>query len=337
MPGLELLQFDFMQRALIAALLVGVTAPSVGIYLVQRRLALIGDGMGHVALTGVAIGVLTGTAPVLTALACAVAGAVAIELVRVRGQASADVLLAVLFYGGIAGGVVLIGLSPEGTPANLTAYLFGAITTTTAFDLLVFAVLSVGVLAVTVGLAPRLFAVGNDEEYARASGMNVAGTNVLLAVLTAATVVVSMRVVGLLLISALMIVPNAVAQQVAGSFRRSLLIAVAVGALVSLTGTYASYYTDTPSGGTIVLLAIAVFLAATVWAGVRRTRHGRLHHSAEEHRHEHGPGCGHPAVPHGDHVDYLHDGHRHAVHGAHYDEHGIDRSPVPARTPQEHS
>lgn len=317
----EILQFDFMVRALIGASLVGLTAPSVGIYLVQRRLALIGDGMGHVALTGVAIGVFTGTAPVLTALACSVAGAVAIELARLRGRSTADVLLAVLLYGGIAGGVVLIGASPQGTTANLTTYLFGSIITTTPSDLIVFAVLSLAVLAVTVGLAPRLFTVSNDEEFAQASGLNVAATNVLLAVLTAATVVISMRVVGLLLISALMIVPNAVAQQLASSFRTSLVTAIVVGVTVSITGTAGSYYADTPPGGTIVLLAIAVFLLATVGARIRRTMRVRHNHLAADHPHQHGPGCGHRAIQHGDHVDYLHDGHRHAVHGAHYDDH----------------
>jgi len=172
-----------------------------------------------------------------------------------------------------------------------------------------------------VGLAPRLFAVSNDEEFARASGMNVTALNLLLAVLTAATVVISMRVVGLLLISALMIVPNAVAQQVAGSFRGSLLTAVGVGVLVSVGGTWTSFYTDTPSGGTIVLFAIAAFVLATVGAGTLRAAHARRNPDPGEHRHEHGPGCGHEALPHGDHVDYLHDGHRHAVHGAHYDDH----------------
>ncbi len=319
--GLEILEYDFMQRALLAALLVGVTAPAVGVYLVQRRLALIGDGLGHVALTGVALGVLTSTAPVLTALACAVAGAVAIELIRARGRSSADVLLAVMFYGGIAGGVVLLGLAPDGGSANLNAYLFGAITTTTEQDLLTFAVLSAVVLAVVVGLAPRLFAVSNDEEYARASGMNVLGLNTLLAVLTAATVVISMRVVGLLLISALMIVPNAVGQVTARSFRSSVVTAVVVGVLVSVGGTGLSFYADTPSGGTIVLLAIAVFVVASVGAALREGLHARRRHHAHAHGHEHGPGCGHEAVPHGDHVDYVHDGHRHAVHGAQYDEH----------------
>jgi zinc transport system permease protein len=318
---MEILDYDFMQRALIASVLVGLTAPVVGIYLVQRRLALIGDGMGHVALTGVAIGLLTGTAPVFTALIFAVAAAVLIELLRARGRATADVLLAVIFYGGIAGGVVLIGLSEGGSAAKLNAYLFGAITTTSPQDLGVFATLAVVVLLVAVGLAPRLFAVSNDEEYARASGMNVIGLNLLLAVLTAATVVISMRVVGLLLISALMIVPNAVAQQVARSFRGSMLIAVTVGVSVSVTGTASSYYLRTPSGGTIVLLAVAVFIVAAVAATTVRAAHARRHHSTTEHRHEHGVDCGHEVVPHGGHLDYVHDGHRHAAHGAHYDDH----------------
>jgi zinc transport system permease protein len=318
---MEILDYDFMQRALIASLLVGLTAPVVGIYLVQRRLALIGDGMGHVALTGVAIGLLTGTAPVFTALIFAVAAAILIELLRARGRATADVLLAVIFYGGIAGGVVLIGLSDGGSAAKLNAYLFGAITTTSPQDLAVFATLATVVLLVAVGLAPRLFAVSNDEEYARASGMNVLGLNLLLAVLTAATVVISMRVVGLLLISALMIVPNAVAQQVARSFRGSMLLAATVGVSVSVTGTASSYYLQTPSGGTIVLFAVAVFIVAALAATTLRAAHARRNHSASEHRHEHGIDCGHEIVAHNDHLDYVHDGHRHAAHDAHYDDH----------------
>jgi zinc transport system permease protein len=318
--NLLILDYPFMQRALLAALLVGITAPAVGIYLVQRRLALIGDGIGHVALTGVALGVLTGWAPVLTALVLAVGGAVAIELIRAYGRASADIALAVMFYGGIAGGVLLIGLSPSGTPANLSAYLFGAITTTSDQDVWTFAALSVVVLGLMAVLAPRLFAVSNDEEYARASGMNVLALNTLLAVLTAATVVISMRIVGLLLISALMIVPNAVGQVVARSFRGTLLTAIVVGVVVSVAGTTTSFYADTPSGATIVLLAIGVFLLAALAAALRTAVHDRRRH-VRAHTHEHGPDCGHEALVHGDHVDYVHDGSRHAPHGAEYDEH----------------
>ena len=329
----ELLTYDFMQRALLAALLVGIAAPMVGVFLVQRRLSLIGDGMGHVALAGVAVGVLTGTAPVLTALVAAVAAAVLIEVVRARGRTSGDVALAVLFYGGIAAGVVIISRSTAGTPSNLTSYLFGAITTTSRGDLWVFAALAVVVVATTWTLRPRLFAVANDEEYARATGMRVTALNVTLAVLTAVTVVVAMRVVGLLLISALMIVPNAAAQLLARSFRSAIRVAVLVGVLSSVGGVATSFYADTPSGGTIVLIAIAVFLLSAATTGLRGRLRARHHQEAERHEHEHGSGCGHPVVAHDGHLDYLHDGHRHAPHGGHYDEHspaGHDAPPEPS-------
>jgi len=317
----DILTYDFMQRALLAAFLVGIAAPMVGVFLVQRRLSLIGDGMGHVALAGVAVGVFTHQSPVLTALVFAVLAAVGIELVRARGRTSGDVALAVMFYGGIALGVVVISRSGDGTPTTLDSYLFGAISTTTDTDLKVFAALAVVVVALTWALRPRLFAVANDEEYARATGMRVTALNITLAVLTAVTVVVAMRVVGLLLISALMIVPNATAQLVAGSFRSAIRTAVAIGAFCAVGGVTTSFYANTPSGGTIVLLAIALFLVAASYNALHGRITGKRHLEAEQHDHEHGPDCGHPAIEHNHHVDYLHDGHRHAPHEGHYDEH----------------
>lgn len=281
--GLEILQYAFMRRALIAALMIGLTAPSVGVYLVQRRLALVGDGLGHVALTGVAVGLVTSKSPVLTALVAAVIGAVAIELVRARGRTSGDVALAVLFYGGIAGGVVIVSQAPPGTTVNLDAYLFGAITTTTATDLWTFLVLSGTVLFVTLGLGRYLFAVSNDEEYAHASGLPVLRLNVVLAVVTSVTVVVSMRVVGLLLISALMVIPIATAQLFAHSFRTTVLAATGIGTVSSLAGVTTSFYADTPSGGTIVLVAIAVFVLVAIAAASRdRLRAGQRQHRGSE-------------------------------------------------------
>jgi zinc transport system permease protein len=333
----EILEYGFMQRALLASLMVGLVAPAVGVFLVQRRLSLLGDGLGHVALTGVAVGVLTATAPVGTALFAAVLGAVLIELVRARGWTSGDVALAVLFYGGIAGGVVLLSLAPRGQATNLDAYLFGAITTTSGADVAVFAVITVVVLGIVWLLGRQLYAVSDDEEYARAVGLPVLALNVLLAVLVACTVVLSMRVVGLLLISALMIVPSAVAQLVARSFRSTVYLACGIGLVVSVSGTTASYYAGTPSGGTIVLLAIALFLGVTAAVALRdaaaRRRHRRRSAVHAAHPHEHGGGCGHAPVVHDDHVDYDHDGHLHAPHrtgaGVHYDEHGGHT--VPAR------
>lgn len=265
---MDVLALDFMRRALIAAVLVGLTAPSVGIYLVQRRMSLIGDGMGHIALTGVGIGLLMGQAPILAALGVAVVGAVAVELVRVRGRTSSDIALSLLFYGGIAGGVVLVSKASSGLPVNLDAYLFGAITTTSRNDLILFAILAAVVLGVSFGLSRLLFACANDEEYARASGLPVLVVNVVLAVMTAVTVVVAMRVVGLLLVSALMIVPVALAQLVRGSFASTLALATAVGVVVSAGGVLGSYYANLPSGGAIVLLAIGLFAVVAAGRGL---------------------------------------------------------------------
>jgi zinc transport system permease protein len=268
----------FMQYALIGALITGLAAPALGTYLVQRRLALIGDGVGHVALTGVAAGLLTAQSPVLTAMLAAAAGAVAIELVRERGKTSGDVALAVLFYGGIAGGVFLINLSASNTNANLMSYLFGSPLTTTPDDLVVMAVLGAAVLAVSIGLRPWLFAICHDEEYARVSGLPVRALNLLLAVTTAVTVTVAMRAVGLLLVSALMVVPVATAQLVARGFRGTQQLAMGIGVVVAGGGIWIAGVYDTAPGATIVLLAIAGFSVTTVatglWRWLRRGRAG---------------------------------------------------------------
>jgi zinc transport system permease protein len=334
MTFLDLFSLGFMQRALIAALLTGLAAPAIGTFLVQRRLALLGDGIGHVAVTGVALGLLTGTSPTWTAVLVAVLGAVLMELIRERGHTNGDVALALLFYGGLAGGVLITGIAGEGA-ATLQAYLFGSLNAITAADVWFTAALTAVVLVVAVGLSPQLFAVASDQDFARVAGLRVRAWNLLIAVLAAVSITVAMRTVGLLLVSALMVVPVATSQQLARSFRVTLLGAMAVGCLASVGGlllsAWLSFTVSVAPGPTIVLLALAMF-TATWPIGVWLRRRSRLlapfpevavtpHRSTDRHPHEHGDDCGHPAVPHGDHVDYVHDGHRHAPHGEHYDEH----------------
>ena len=267
-----MLEFDFMRRALLAALLVGLAAPAVGVFLVQKRLALMGDGIGHIALTGVALGFLLGTAPVLTAVVVASLGAVVIELVRQQGRTSGDVALALMFYGGIAGGVLLIGLSPGGTNANLLSYLFGSLTAVSQQDVLIIAVLSVGLLVVLLAVGREMFAVCHDEEHAQVSGLPVRTLNLLLAVLAAVTVTVAMRVVGLLLVSALMVVPVAAAQQLVRGFRATVALALGIGVVAAVTGVTGSYYADTAPGALIVVVALGVFALATVASAALRRR-----------------------------------------------------------------
>ncbi|PJJ54063.1 zinc transport system permease protein [Mumia flava] len=265
----EILSYDFMQRALIAALLTGLTAPAIGMYLVQRRLSLLGDGIGHIALTGVAVGLITNTQPLITAVIVSILGAVTIELLRMYGRTSGDVALALLFYGGIAGGVMLTNLA-GGSAATLNSYLFGSITTVSAGDLAVVGALAVVVLVLAVGLSPQLFAVCQDEDHARVSGVPVRAYAMLIAVLAAVTVTVSMRTVGLLLVSALMVVPVATAQQVTRSFRGTFALAMAIGTLAAIAGVFGSYEISTQPGPTIVIIALALFLVVAPLGGLAR-------------------------------------------------------------------
>ncbi|MGW1865352.1 metal ABC transporter permease [Streptomyces mauvecolor] len=274
---MEILNSPFMQRALIAAVLVGITAPAVGIYLVQRRQALMGDGIGHVAMTGVGLGFLLSTSPVWMATLVSVLGAVTMELIRWYGKTRGDIALAMLFYGGMAGGVLFINLAPGGSTANLNSYLFGSLSTVSPSDVWAIGLLAAFVLAVTVGLRRQLFAVSQDEEFARVTGLPVRALNLLTAVTAAVTVTVAMRVVGLLLVSALMVVPVAAAQQLSRSFALTFAIAVAIGVTVTLSGTVVTYYEDVPPGAVIVLFTIAIFIVLTGLAtplAKRRARAG---------------------------------------------------------------
>ncbi|WP_322613858.1 metal ABC transporter permease [Dermacoccus abyssi] len=328
----ELFALDAMRHALVAALLVGAAAPAVGVFLVQRRLSLIGDGIGHVALAGVAVGVLFSTSPILTALIAAVLAACAIEFIRLRGTTNADVALAVMFYGGIAAGVVLLARADNAGQTSINQYLFGSILTTASDQLWQFGALALVAVGATTVLRKRLFAVANDEEYARAVGLPVVPLNLLLSILTSVTVVLSMRVIGLLLISALMILPNATGQILARSFRLTTAIAVIIGCLSGLSGVVSAYYLDTPPGGTVVLVAVGIFLAASFASAVVRSTRARHARRVTHHAHKHREGCGHPAVRHGDHVDYLHDGEYHAPHKDHWDAHApADAAPSPRR------
>lgn len=255
------LDYDFMQRALVAALVIGLMAPAIGVFLVQRRLALLGDGMGHVALTGVGLAFLTGSAPLPTALAVAVLGAIGIEVLRARSRSAGDVILALVFYGGIAGGVLLTYLAGNRAASSLNQYLFGSITTVSTSDLRWLLLAALGVVVVLALFGPEMFAVAFDQDVAFTQGIRVRTIGTLITVLAAVTVVVGMRTVGLLLVSAVMIVPIAAAQQVSRSFIGTAAIGCGLGAASALGGVVTSYYLDAPSGAMIVILTLVCFLA----------------------------------------------------------------------------
>jgi len=258
---------EFMRLAFAAGAIVGVFAPTVGFFLVQRRMSLIGDGIGHIAFAGVAAALLLGISPIAAALTAAVIGAVAIEWLRSHRRTAGDQALALLFYTGIAAGVVLVSAAGA-LNVDLFALLFGSILTVTREDLALLAVFGGAGLAV-VGLLYRpLAAIVLDEEGARVAGVPVALLNVVVAALAALAVALSMRIVGILLIGALMVLPVIAATRIAWSMRSTLLLAIAIGLACVLGGLTIAYYADMPPGGTVVLLAAAAFAATSAVAAL---------------------------------------------------------------------
>jgi zinc transport system permease protein len=264
-----MLESEFMRLAFAAGAVVGLLAPAVGFFLVQRNMSLVGDGVGHTAFAGVAAGYLLGVSPVLTALIAAVAGAVGIEWLRSRRQAVGDQALALLFYTGLALGVVLAS-SAGALNVNLFTFLFGSILTVTREDLVVIAVLGVAGLTTVALLYRALLAVVVDEEGARVAGVPVVALNVLVAGLAGLTIGLSMQIVGILLIAALMVLPVIASGRVAWSMRSSVLLAMAIGLVSVFAGLTIAYYGDLPPGGAIVLVAAGAFLVTSVVDAARR-------------------------------------------------------------------
>ncbi|AOZ72919.1 ABC transporter [Boudabousia tangfeifanii] len=267
-----MLTSPLMVRSLLVSLIIGLTAPVMGTYLVHRRLAMLGDGIGHVALTGVALGWLAGSMANLNpidklalpmAIIVSLLGAIMIEVIRARTTTSGDVALAMLFYGGIAGGVLFIGIA-GGTSAQLNSYLFGSIATVTWTDLIISLLMAAFILLVGIGLRPALFATCHDEEFATAAGLPVRWLTILIAASSALTVAVAMRVVGALLVSALMIIPVAIAQLYVSSFRATMRLAMVLGAILCVSGLTITYFYNLSPGATIVVLAIVVYASSAL-------------------------------------------------------------------------
>lgn len=215
------------------------------------------------ALAGIAIGMFTGVPPVLTALAVVVTGGLGVEALRARGRVSGEAALAVFLSGGLAVAVVLIGLA-RGFTVDLFAYLFGSIATVTPLNLWVMAALGAITAAAVALFYKELFAITFDDEAARTGGLPVRTLNLLFALLTALVIVLAMRIVGILLTSALLVIPTLAAMQVATSFRGALRAAVVFALVAVVLGMVAAYYLDLAAGGAVVLVALALFGAAAV-------------------------------------------------------------------------
>jgi zinc transport system permease protein len=259
----EFLQYGFMHRAFAAGVITALICPAIGVFLVPRRLSLIADTLAHVALAGVALGLLVGVSPVVGALVVTLGGAIGMERLRAGGALSGDAALAVFLSGGFAVAVVLISLA-RGFNADLFAILFGSILTVGPAD--VWLIVALGaVVAATIGTFYRqLLAITLNEDLARTSGVPVTALNLMLTVLTALTTVVAMRMVGVLLVSAMIVIPTLTGFALGQSFKKALLIAIAA-ALASVTGgLVAAYYLRLAAGGAIVITALVVLALASL-------------------------------------------------------------------------
>jgi zinc transport system permease protein len=265
----EFLGYSFMHRAFIAGAVTALICPAIGVFLIPRRLSLIADSLAHVALAGVAIGLLVGFSPVLGALVVTVAGAVGIERLRSHGALQGDASLAVFLSAGFAVAVVIISLA-RGFNADLFAILFGSILTVSPTD--IWLILALGaVVAITIRVFfAQLFAITLSEELARTSGVPVTALNLMLTLLTALTIVVAMRMVGVLLVSAMIVIPALTGFTVGRSFRSALAIAIATALLSVVTGLIAAFYLRLAAGGAIVLTTLLCFAAASMARSLRR-------------------------------------------------------------------
>lgn len=257
----EILQYSFMLRALIAGAIVGITVPLLGNFLVARRYALVADSLSHVSLAGVGLGLVAGVAPITVAIPVTVFGAVLLEWMRQSRRFSGDVSLAILMSSGLALAIVLANLA-QGASANFSNYLFGSITTTSYADVITLAVFSTIIVAVIIKNYKAFLHMVFDEDSARIAGYRVSLLNYALVAMTAVMVVLSLRIVGGLLISALLVMPVVAASQFAKSFLQSIFIAVFIALLAVLLGLVIAFYAGIAAGGAIVLTALAILIAA---------------------------------------------------------------------------
>jgi zinc transport system permease protein len=264
----EILQYDFMQRAFLAGLMIAIVAPLIGTFMVVRRFSLMADTLAHVSLVGVATGLVTGINPVITASVTAILAAVGIEKLRSSRHVYGESVLALFLSGSLALATVIVSAG-SGINANFVSYLFGSITTVTSEDLFIIAGLGIVVVSILMLFFKELFMVAFDEELSQASGMKAERYNLLLILLAALSISISMRIIGVLLIGALMVIPVITSMQIAKSFKQTLIYSVIFSLLSVMSGLTISYYFDLASGGTIVVMALIIFC---ICLGVNKLR-----------------------------------------------------------------
>lgn len=272
---MDIFEYGFMRNAFVTGALIGVVCPLVGLFVTLKRLSLIADALSHVCLSGVAAGLLMGSHPVVTASVFSVSGAFLIEALRAKYKGYPELAMAVMLSTGAAGGAILLGLG-KGLNANFMSYLFGSIITVSGSDVSVIAVSAVLILALVKLFYKELFFVSFDEEGAAVAGLPVRIISVGFTAITALAIAVSIKIVGILLVSSMMILPVAAALKLASSFRAALLLSALLGELAVLAGLAASFYLNLPPGGVIIMVSVAILVISVLYSSVRPAAGSRI-------------------------------------------------------------
>jgi len=257
----NIFQYSFIIRGLEAGIIVAVIAPLIGIFLVLRRYSLIADTLAHVSLAGIALGLLLGINPVLTALGTAVVASLGIERLRTSKRVYGESALALFLSGSLAVAVVILSLA-HGFNANLLNYLFGSIVTVTNYDIGIISILAVVVILILSIFYKQLVYITFDEEAAKVSGVKTRLINTILIILAALTVALAIPIVGVLLIAALIVIPVISALQLKRSFKQTIMYAEIFSLFSVISGIFFSFYFNLSTGGTIVLIMLAIFIIA---------------------------------------------------------------------------
>ena len=260
---LEALSYGFVQKALIAGIAVALICSFMGTFLVLRRYSLFGDGIAHVAFGGVSVGLFLGVFPLWTAFIVSIFGGLGLQKLRQSTKISGDAAVAVVLVSGLAVGVILVS-SSGGFSVDLFSFLFGSILLISNEDTIMILAISAGIIATLVVMQKQFLHLTFNEEQAKIAGLPVTLLNYAFVILASVTVVTSMRLVGILLISALIVIPNITAMMFGKGFKKTVGIAMSISVISVISGILLSYYYNVAPSGTIVMIAVAILIGVLV-------------------------------------------------------------------------